>query len=98
MWQYIYYLFSADLSPIKPSHLPQPAANNDALHAVINYVFYLAGAIALLIIVISGMRYTLAGGDAQKVSKAKNGLIYALAGLLLVLIARALVAFVVEHL
>lgn len=78
--------------------LPQAATNSGTITTALGIVFGIIGALAVLMIVISGLRYILSDGDAQKVSKAKNGIIYALAGLAIALAAEAIVAFVVGRL
>jgi hypothetical protein len=82
---------------IDKSQLPQVAANADALRTIIQIVFGIIGALALLMIVISGLRYITSAGDPQKASTARNGIIYALVGLIIALTAEALVAFVVKR-
>jgi hypothetical protein len=77
-------------------YLPHPAANSGALKDVLSIVFEIVGALALLMIVVSGLRYVLAAGDPQKISKAKRGIIYALVGLAIAIFAQAIVSFVVK--
>lgn len=95
-------------SPICPHHptasqpadcgLPTPTADSGAISTILGIAFGALGALALLMIVISGLRYILAAGDPQKVSKAKNGLIYSLVGLAIAIAAESIVAFVVGNL
>jgi hypothetical protein len=87
----------AALSPITPGDLPQTGATRSSINNIRSVLFPIIGAIALLVIVISGLRYILAGGDAQKISKAKNGVIYALVGLSIAIISGAVVSFVVKR-
>lgn len=87
----------ADLTAIKPGGLPTPSANDATIQNVLGIVFGIIGALAFLMVVISGLRYVLAGDDPGKVSKAKDGLIYSLVGLLIALTAEAIVAFVVKR-
>jgi len=84
--------------PIKADGLPDIAANSATMADILGIVFSILGALALLIIVISGLRYILAGGDPQRTAKAKQGIIYALVGLAIAISARAIVAFVVNRL
>lgn len=82
---------------ISPGGLPK--GNTDAqIQSILTTIFGFAGAMALLVIVVSGFRYILSGGEPEKVSKAKNGVIYALVGLLLVITAQAIVSFVARRL
>lgn len=63
---------------------------------IISVVLGVLGAIAVLIIVIAGIQYALSSGDSQKISKAKNTIIYALIGLVIAIGASAIVAFVFD--
>lgn len=89
---------ATSLSPVTPSNsLPQGSANTSTIKTVLGIVFGLAGALAFLMIVISGLRYILSAGDPQKASKAREGVIYALAGLAIAIAAEAIVNFVVGN-
>ena len=61
-------------------------------NSIINYLFYLALAITPLIIVIAGYYLLTSGGDPQKVKKAKDIIIWALVGLVVVFLSAALVS------
>ena len=77
--------------------LPTAEANADALKTILTIVFGIIGALALLMITVSGLRYITSAGDPQKASSAKNGIIYALVGLVIALIAESIIAFVVNR-
>jgi hypothetical protein len=49
-------------------------------------------------IVVSGLRYILAGGDPQRIAQAKSGVVYALVGLAIAVSAQGIVFFVVNKL
>jgi hypothetical protein len=87
----------ADLSKITPGDLPQTTADKAHLIAIKNIVLNIIGAMALLLIVIAGFRYVLSAGDPQKTAKARNGVIYALVGLVIAIAADAIVTFVVNR-
>ncbi len=93
----IYILAS---TAIDPGSLPQVDTSNNGttIPDILNVAFGIAGALAFLMIVISGLRYVLAAGDPEKISKAKNGIIYSLVGLLIAISAEAIVSFVVNRL
>lgn len=57
-------------------------------------LFGVAGAVAVLIVAVAGFRYVLSQGDPQNTAKAKNTIIYALAGLVIIIMAYAIVTFV----
>jgi hypothetical protein len=87
----------ANLSPITPGDLPQTTADKAHLLVIKGIVFNIIGAMALLIIVIAGFRYILSAGDPQKTTKARNGVIYALVGLVIAIAANAIVTFVINR-
>jgi hypothetical protein len=87
----------ADLSQITPGDLPQTTADNAHLIAVKNIVLNIVGAMTLLIIVVSGFRYIVSAGDPQKTAKARNGVIYALVGLVIAIAANAIVTFIINR-
>jgi len=90
------FLYTA--TDVQPLGLPRTGANNNSIEIIIRIVLAIAGALALLIITLSGFRYITSAGDPQKMSKAKNGIVYALIGLVIAILAQSLVAFVVTKL
>jgi hypothetical protein len=46
-------------------------------------------------LVFGGFKYIISGGDSSKVTSAKNTIIYAIIGLIIVILAYAIVNFVV---
>jgi Type IV secretion system pilin len=85
-------------SAVSPQGLPKAQTNEDQLKNILSIVFGIVGALALLMLVVSGLRYVISGGDPSRISKAKDGIIYALVGLLIAIAAQAIVAFVVGEL
>ena len=62
---------------------------------VIDTLFIVAGAVAVLIMVIGGIRYITSTGDAKRVQAAKDTILYAIMGLVVIILARAIVGFVI---
>lgn len=76
-----------------------PLTGNDGiLIHITNIVAFVAGAAAVIIIVVSGIRYITAGGDSNAVGAAKNTLIGAIIGLVVIVLAKVLITFVVNQL
>ncbi len=67
---------------------------NNALHSGINIFSIIVGIIAVIMIIIGGFKYITSGGSTDKVSSAKNTLIYAIVGLIIVALAQFIVKFV----
>ena len=66
----------------------------DVLPGVLNAVFGIVGILAVGLIIFGGVRYTISQGDAGKVKKAKDTIMYAVIGLVVTLAAFAIVNFV----
>lgn len=60
-----------------------------------NVLLFIVGAIAVIMIVIGGLRYVISGGDTTQVQAAKNTILYALVGVIVAILAYAAVNFVV---
>ncbi len=88
----------ASLSPITSGGLPHPSADTNSIQIVLEIVFNIIGGLALLIVVVSGLRYITSTGDPQKTSRAKDGVVYALIGLAVAVTAQAIVVFVGKRL
>ena len=74
-----------------------PGAKNllpNTLDNITNVLLYVAGAVAVIIIIISGIRYVTSTGDSTRVKQAKDTLLYAIVGLIVVILAYAIVNFV----
>lgn len=63
----------------------------------INTLLYLLGAAAVIVIVIAGILYVTSGGETAGVTRAKNMLLYAVVGLVIALLAYAIVNFVISR-
>jgi len=66
------------------------------LNTVINIFSLVVGVIAVIMIIVGGLRYITSGGDSGKVSGAKTTIIYALVGLVIVALAQLIVHFVLS--
>ncbi len=69
---------------------------NSVIRTTINLFSGIVGVVAVIMIVVSGFKYITAGGDSAKVTSAKNTLVYALVGLVIVALAQTIVKFVLS--
>jgi hypothetical protein len=60
-----------------------------------NVMLFLVGAISVIMIVIGGMRYVISGGNTANVGAAKNTILYAIVGLVISILAYAVINFVI---
>ena len=77
--------------------LPLVQASGSSVSLILQLLFGVIGALAVLIIVISGLRFILANGDPQTISQARNTIIYAAVGLAIAVSAEIIVTFVLGH-
>ncbi|NLA42691.1 hypothetical protein GX865_00830 [Candidatus Saccharibacteria bacterium] len=63
---------------------------------ITNVLLFIVGAISVIMIIIGGLRYVISGGDSTNVSAAKNTILYAIIGIVISLLAYAIVNFVLE--
>lgn len=65
---------------------------------ILSVVFTLVGVIAVVMIVVGGIYYIISQGNADKIQKAKGTILYGIVGLIVTLLAFAIVNFVLEGL
>lgn len=88
---WVYYIFgNLDFSPV-----PDVQADQSHLQTIINTVLGITGAIAVLIIVVAGLRMIFSQGDPGTVASSRNAIIYSLVGLVVIMFVFAIVNFVV---
>lgn len=99
---YIYYYFSAAILQKDNVHVPKDAngnpiaLNNSTVETVLKAVFGFAGGIALIMVVIGGLRYINSMGNPQNVARAKDTILYAVIGLVVCILGYAIVGFVIK--
>jgi hypothetical protein len=77
---------------------PQVPAGQNVITVILNIVFGVVGSLSLLFVVIGGFRYVVSSGDPQNTARAKNTIIYAVVGLVVTLLAAAIVNYIVGNL
>lgn len=65
------------------------------LEKIINLLTLIVGIVAVILIILSGLRFITANGDSNSIQSARNGIIYALVGLIIVALAQAIVRFII---
>ncbi|MDB5177183.1 MAG: conserved rane protein of unknown function [Candidatus Saccharibacteria bacterium] len=60
-------------------------------------VYVIAGIVAVMAIIYGGVRYTLSGGDSGNVKSAKDTILYAIVGLVVIMMAAAITDFVIKN-
>ena len=66
---------------------------NNIVHTIINLLSAVVGIVAVVMIIVGGLRYITSGGNDTSVTSAKNTILYAIIGLVVVALAQTLVRF-----
>jgi hypothetical protein len=66
---------------------------NDIVHTIINLISAVVAIVAVVMIIVGGLRYITSGGNDTSVTSAKNTILYAIIGLIIVAMAQILVRF-----
>jgi uncharacterized membrane protein len=69
---------------------------NDTIVKVINFFSAIVGVVSVVMIIYGGFKYISSGGDSGNVQSAKNTIIYAIIGLVVVALAQFIVQFVLN--
>lgn len=84
---------------------PGPGAAGDPLlgpdgiiASIINIISIIVGIAAVIMIIIGGFKFVTSGSNPQEVEKAREIIIYAIVGLIVVAIAQTIVRFVLQRL
>lgn len=67
---------------------------NNIMTVVVNTLSVVVGAVSVVMIIVGGFRYVISAGDSNSLGAAKNTILYALVGLVIVLFAQVIVQFV----
>lgn len=63
----------------------------------VNLLLYIVGVLSVIVIVFAGIRYVTSTGDSSRVKAAKDTLTYAVIGLIVAILAYAIVNFVLTN-
>lgn len=75
---------------------PEDAVNS-IITTVINIFSLVVGVVSVIMIIIGGLKYITSGGDAGNVGGAKNTILYAIIGLVVVALSQVIVRFVLDR-
>jgi hypothetical protein len=71
---------------------------NDIIHTIVNLLSAIVGIVAVIMIIVGGFRYITSGGNDTSVTSAKNTILYAIIGLVIVALAQLIVRFTLSKL
>lgn len=69
---------------------------DSTIATVVNILSLVVGVIAVIMVIIGGLKYITSSGDSNNISSAKNTILYAIIGLVIVALAQVLVRFVLN--
>lgn len=64
---------------------------------IINIFSWVVGAVAVIMLIYAGFRYITGGGDDNSIKSAKNTILYAVIGLVVVVLSQVIVNFVLNQ-
>lgn len=73
-----------------------PSASSFSIKNILNAAYLWAGIIAVVVIVIAGFLYVFSRGEAQQVARAKNAILGAVVGLVIIILAFAITNIVIK--
>lgn len=71
---------------------------SDIIRRIVNLLSVIVGVVAVIMIIVGGFRYVTSGGSDASVTGAKNTILYAVIGLIIVALAQVIVNFVLRNL
>lgn len=92
---------ACDESSVAPSAACGSVDDESALKVMIGNItktlLLIVGVLSVAMIIFGGIRYITSGGDKKRIESAKNILIYSITGLIVALVAGAVIGFVMER-
>lgn len=82
----------------QPASLFGDGTEEGLFKKIVNIMLFIVGAVAVIMLIIGGIRYVTSNGAQDQVTSAKNTIMYAIIGIIVAILAFAIVNFVVEGL
>lgn len=73
------------------------SGTNGILRRVTTLIALIAGVAAVIVIIIGGLQYILSGGDPQKAASARNMVLGAVVGLVIIAAAQGILLFILSR-
>ncbi len=77
-------------------NIPCPEADASTLQRLLNAVYLVGGALSVLFIIIGGAKYVMSMGNPEATKSAKDTILYAVIGLVVVLSAFVVTEFIID--
>ncbi|MEI6850959.1 MAG: hypothetical protein WCK26_03260 [Candidatus Saccharibacteria bacterium] len=83
------------LAQVPKIPIDKPPITADAvLLNVLNITYFVAGSLAVIIIILAGYSFTTAVYDPAKITQAKNAILYSVVGLIVIIVAFVITQFI----
>lgn len=92
--QYYLLKLAQTLTPGQDVNIPT-LSDQEVLQNALNIAYFVAGIVAVIVIIIGGIMYATSSGEAGALTKAKNMILYSIVGLVVILLASAITNFVI---
>lgn len=89
--------FFAETAKVNPSDvgINDPVTNaNGLVGGVLNTVYFWAGVVAVIVIIVAGYLYVTANANSQRITRAKDAIISAVVGLVVIVMAFVITQYV----
>lgn len=88
------YYYLAQLAKPNELGIPDQQLSSGSVALFLNGIYFIAGFIAVLMIIIGSIRYITSSGDSSKAMKARNTIVYSAIGIAMVALAFSITYFV----
>ena len=89
--------FAASLPSVTPVTPSGDLSIESVLSTVIYWILGLSGGVAVLFLILGGIQYITSSGNKDKAEKAKQTILYAVIGLIVIALSFVIVAFVSQN-
>lgn len=91
-----FYASSAKIDPGQIGYHPTITnASDQSIAGIMNVVYLVLGIVAVFVIVIAGIIFMTSRGDQNNIARAKNAILYAVIGLVVVMMAFVITQFII---
>lgn len=84
-------------NPDDPNHKPSKGLESSTgyLNTLVDAFIYVGAAIAVIFVIVGGVRYITSTGDPTRIQQAKDTVLYAVIGLVTIILVRFIIDFVI---
>lgn len=94
----LFNLFAEAMISADDAGIPTTPLTSATMNSILNAIFAIAGVVAVLFIILGGIRLSTSQGNSSNTQKGRETIIYAVAGLIVVIAGFTIVNFVVGRL